>query len=448
MIEKMKTILHFQRILVILAFAGLTANAQNVVNPPATVNTNDSLTITTVLQTVIQSHPSIKQAEEALTMADIKIALSKAANLPEVSADANYTHIGPVPEITFGGATFQMAPSENYNAALNYHQTIYDFGKTSKSTDLEKENKNLATQNIGLLKQKLALFASSTFYNLLYLQEAILIKEEQLSTLKEHLTFIEKKKVTGSATQYELLVTKVKISNTENQKLDLQTYQKVQSTILNSLMGTPASPMIKVKRDVALSMPPLVQDSLVAYAYTHRTEVVMAKEKETIAQLQYSVTKSQNNASLSVLASAGMKDGYFPDLTAPKLNYAAGLALHIPLLDGSRQKNNLLQIKSVITNAQYETDIAKRNVTNEVVENDANCLSAKQKISQYELQLAQAQEAYNLAKVSFNVGAITNLDLLDAETSVSESKLYLLKSQIDYIVNICKLKVALGDNLY
>ncbi len=74
--------------------------------------------------------------------------------------------------------------------------------------------------------------------------------------------------------------------------------------------------------------------------------------------------------------------------------------------------------------------------------------AAAKKINQYNLQLAQALEAYSLATISFNAGTITNLDLLDSNTAVSESRLLLLKARIDYTASIYKLKAALGERLY
>lgn len=57
-------------------------------------------------------------------------------------------------------------------------------------------------------------------------------------------------------------------------------------------------------------------------------------------------------------------------------------------------------------------------------------------------------KAYSLAETSFLAGVITNLDLLDSNTAVSESKLMLLQSRIDYAASIYKLKAALGERLY
>ena len=60
------------------------------------------------------------------------------------------------------------------------------------------------------------------------------MNRQRLKTLQEHLDFIEKKLITGSATQYEILSTKVKISSVESMGIDLQTNLKNQITELEA----------------------------------------------------------------------------------------------------------------------------------------------------------------------------------------------------------------------
>jgi len=90
----------------------------------------------------------------------------------------------------------------------------------------------------------------------------------------------------------------------------------------------------------------------------------------------------------------------------------------------------------------------RRSITNEIVESRANAEAALKKVKQSELQLQQALQAYNLAEVSYKAGTVTNLDLLDSYTAVSESKLVLFKTRIDYTVNLQRLKIAIGERIY
>ncbi len=213
-------------------------------------------------------------------------------------------------------------------------------------------------------------------------------------------------------------------------------------------MGLPVASSPTVKQELALALPDLSQDSLLNYAYSHRLEMDLSKEKEAITGLQYNLVKSQNNPVLSLFASGGGKNGYVPDLNVVKLNYVAGVGIKIPLFDGYKMKYNLAQNKSAVNNATYDTEITRRSITNEVVESKANRLAAMQKIKQNELQVAQAEEAFSLAKINYGTGAITNLDLLDAENIVSESRLMLLKSRVDYITSVFRLNISLGNKMY
>jgi outer membrane protein TolC len=67
-----------------------------------------------------------------------------------------------------------------------------------------------------------------------------------------------------------------------------------------------------------------------------------------------------------------------------------------------------------------------------------------QKIKQSNLQVSQSEEALELARVSYSSGVITNLDLLDAETTAAQSRVDLLKARIDYAVSLVRLNISIG----
>ena len=308
--------------------------------------------------------------------------------------------------------------------------------------------RSLLSLQLDQLKQRLALTVVNACYTLAYLQEAIIIKDKQISTLHEHLDFVNKKKETGSATQYEVLTTKVKISATENQKLDLEAAITIQQGALNTLMGQPEKTVIHVRSEMASSLLPVQSDSLLSYAFNHRDEIKISSEKTNIAELRYKAIKTQLKPSLNAYASVGGKNGYVPDINKYTPNFSAGIGFKVPIIDAYRNRSNLLLAKSAITSNTLDTEVTKRAIINDVVENDANRVAALKKIDQYALQLSQAQEALGLAETSYQNGTLTNLDLIDATMSVAESRLQLLKSKIDYSVSLYRLKMALGDRLY
>ena len=167
-----------------------------------------------------------------------------------------------------------------------------------------------------------------------------------------------------------------------------------------------------------------------------------------VPQARNEEDEMSSEAMLSLQASAGAKNGYIPDLNKLTPNYVLGLGLRIPIFDGMKNKYSVSQAQSAITSLMYESDFTRRNISNELYEAEAYMSAAEKKVSQFILQLSQAEKANSLAETSFKSGVITNLDLLDANTSVSESRLMLLKSRIDYAASIYKLKAALGERIY
>jgi outer membrane protein len=408
----------------------------------------DSLSLKSIIDEIVVTHPTVKSAEEALANADARIGLAKTGHNPMVDINANFANIGPVIKLTIPDmGTFQLYPNNNYSASVNYRQVLFDFGRTRQNLQVEEESKLIGEQALENVKQKMSLAAVNNFYSIAYLQEAVRIKDEQINTLGEHLRYVETMKSTGAATDYQILSTKVKLSTAESQRADLTSALEIQQSYLGSLLGKDDLKPV-VKKELKVISPFSESDSLLSFAIQNRDELRINKEKESLAGLNYELIRSLNRPSVSFVASGGAKNGYIPDLGELKPNYSLGLGLSVPLFDGMKTKYNLMQAESAIRTATLQTEITKRNITTEVKEAVAYLKLAGQKVAQFSLQLEQANRAYALAETSFRTGTITNLELLDANTAVSESKLMLLKARIDYSASIYRLKAALGEKLY
>jgi outer membrane protein len=409
----------------------------------------DSLALRDIIKQVITTHPTVKVAEEAINNADSRIGLARTGYNPEVDLTGSYSNIGPVTKLSIPDmGTFQLFPENNYSAAVSVRQVFYDWGRTRQNIKYENQTKAIGEQTLEQVKQKLSFVAVNYFYTLLFLQSAIKIKEEQLVALNEHLTQVIKMMETGSATEYQVLATKVRISGVESQRVDLIAALTAQQASMNSLIGADQSVNPIVRTELTSEPPVLPSDSLLSYALHNRDEVILNQERTSLAELRYGMVKLVNKPNLNLIASGGAKNGYVPNLGEIKANYVVGVGIRVPIFDGMKNKYNLEQARSVVTSLSYESEYTRRNVSNELIDAEVYMLASEKKVSQYNLQLEQALKAYSLAETSYRAGVITNLDLLDSNTSVSESRLLLLKAKIDYSASIYKLKAALGERLY
>jgi outer membrane protein len=223
---------------------------------------------------------------------------------------------------------------------------------------------------------------------------------------------------------------------------------QIQLSQLNSFLGKSQDTKLKVKKELYGAEILASNDSLFSYAFDHRNEIKVARQKTELANSRLGIVNAQNNPSLNFIGSAGFKNGYIPDLAKFTPNFVAGVSFKVPLFDANRSKYTKIQAQSEIKGNVQETDLTRRTIVNEVVESKANAETALKKVNLSELQLEQAEQAHALAETSFKAGVITNVELMYSYTAVTDSKLALLKTKIDYSVSLLKLKIALGEQIY
>jgi outer membrane protein TolC len=259
---------------------------------------------------------------------------------------------------------------------------------------------------------------------------------------------VVKKKETGSATDYEVLSTQVRISTIENGKTDLETSLTAQLSLLNSYLGNPQDSHLRLQTHFIQPQVIASLDELFLTAYENRYDLKIAEEKSNMSKSKLALVKTQNLPSLNLFAGGGWRNGYIPDLNKFTPNYQIGVGLKIPLFDQGKTKYGKIVTNKEIDADNEEIELTRRNIINDIVGAKTATEAAQQKIIRSELQLQQAQQAYRLAEISYQTGSITNLDLLDTYTALSDTQLSLYKAKIDYTVNYLKLKIALGEKIF
>ncbi len=227
----------------------VTAQVYPQSNPGTNIENTDSLEVNDIVARVLKTYPSIKKAEEAINEAQENIDLTRTAYRPNINADASYSRIGPVPVFDIPNlGEFKLYPENNFDAHVAINENIYDFGKTASHTAFAEANKKMTETSLNLVRQTLALNTINVYYSLVYLQNAIAIRQEQLKNLNELVNFTKKKLNTGSSTNYELLNTRVRLSATESQITDLKSMKNSQLSVLSSLLDS-ALTVLSVKAE-------------------------------------------------------------------------------------------------------------------------------------------------------------------------------------------------------
>jgi len=430
--------------LVPLLFAITVPVAQSLAQSAA----GDSLTREDAIRLALQNSPVIRQAQENAEAARARIGSSRSYRSPEFSISGTYARLDPVSSITEGGSSLELYPHNNYDFHLDLRWMIYDFNKTAKSIKLAESGYKEAGDNIDRIRYNVAYQMMSMFDAILILHQTISVIDEQIDALEQHLDVTIRKIQAGTATDYDSLTTRVRIAVAQNRRIDALDALSTQEILFRQSAGLGADKPINLSGAFApvATLPDV--DSALTVAGNNRSELLLARDAENAAIARMQLESLGDKPFLALDAMAGLKNGYFPNLNDPKANSVVGLSLQIPIFNGHRTRFNEKEAEANLNSARAHTADIERQIESEVRQAIEGVKSSSEKLKSSDIQIQQAEMAVQMAKSRYEAGVATNLDLIDAETSLSETRLIRLRAQYNYTTSLNALDRSTGKKIW
>lgn len=406
------------------------------------------LTLDDVISLTVKNHPLIQQKEDELRAASFRVDQQKSFYMPIVKADASYTRIGPIPSFNFGGQSLDLAPADNYNVTLLVHQTLYDFGKRNAQVQYAESFLNSIKDRQDLIKNDLSNQAVRVFYAIIFLENSIAVKDSQFAALQEHLNVTNLKIKNGTATDYDALSTKTKMAEIENEKSSLLNEKSRQEYYLKELIGYDRNKNILITGQFDLPDYNVDPDSLITTAFNQRFELKIAYDAINTGNMQKEMVKQSDKPVLNADLGYGFKNGYEPNINVLRGNWFASVSVDVPIFNGNLTDNRVNEANANIDAADKNVAQLKNSISTEVYQSLSNLKSSIEKIKISSQQIDYAQKSLERAKIQYDKGAGTNLEVLDAETTLTQAKLLKIQATYKAVINYYDLKKAVGDIIF
>lgn len=411
--------------------------------------TSGKLDLNRVIRLVIDNHPAIKQAQQYVAASGELVAQKQSAYLPELEAHGSYSRIGPVPSIEIPDrGKIDFYPRNNYDFHLALRQTILDFGRRPAKIELARSLEDSARDNVDLKKSSLVYRAIGNFYLILLLERNMEVLDEELDALNLHLTATEKRVKAGTATDFDVLTTRVRMSEAENMRIDVANELEKQRAAMRELIGFSQNDPVDVVGDFTVSEININQDSLIESALQQLPEARLSRQAEATADIQYRLDGRGDRPTLDMIFDFGFKNGYVPDLNKLEANWVAGLQVDVPVFNGFLTRHKKAASYANLIAARENTSGVRRQIASNVRQAIAEFEAAKDKVKTSQVQVEYAESAVSIARSRYEIGVITNLDLLDAQTSLAYAKLSHLKSLYGLVRGRYELYRAVGYKIW
>ena len=404
------------------AFAG-TAQAQSLATLYEAAKSHDA----TFKSARSQYEATLARAEQAKAL--LRPSAGLGANLSETDLD------NPMGNREFGTRSVTVSASQPLYRPAN-----------QASVDQGFKQVGLAQAQLKVAEQELIVRLSQAYFDVLTAQESLNFVKAQKSAVSEQLAAAKRNFEVGTATITDTREAQARFDLVTAQEIAADNELRIKKLALDDTVGSrevAPKPLLS-----AVNMDSLQSGSIeswVAQSAQDNGNLAQARIALEVAQLEITKAKAALRPTLDLTGSYGMTRYRNGAPSQFNTNAATiGLAFNYPLYTGQASQNRIKETVALQDKAQSDLEAAQRNVAQAT---RAAFLGVQSGLSQVKaLQAAEAssQSALDANKLGYQVGVRINIDVLNSQSQLFQTKRDLAKARHDVLVGQLRLKQVSG----
>jgi len=402
------------------------------------------LTLEECLRVALENNTKISIARQELLKARHDKSEAFGVALPDMELSADYTQELRNPEVEFFGESFKLKPDEMYSMNARLNQYLYS-GSVIPAYRAANHMLTKAGLKVAAQINNIIADVRIKFYEALYARELVKVNRESVKQLKSHLADSKKREEAGLNTPYDTLRFETRLAEAE--PLLIQARNRLAKSVVELLDVMGLDPLTEIVLDGKLSYIPAVYDLQDAISKARENRPELKASTEFVMAMRETARAARSELYPSLKAFANYNLANSPGLgeeTAWTDDLSVGLKLEFNLFDGAERSSRVKKriIESNI--ASLESESLSRQVMIEVKTSFDELARADEFVQSQSKSVSYAQESYRIAKVSHGAGALTQLELLDAQLALTRAKINFSRSLYEYSVARTRLERAMG----
>ena len=386
----------------------------------------------------------------AKALFDSNVALAdqaKASLLPTIGFSSTISRTDFNPQ-------YGIAGGERYFGTRSYGvtatQPLYRPGNLATYNQGQKQLL-IADAALQAAEQDLIVRLSQAYFDVLASKDSLILVRAQKTAVGEQLASAKRNFEVGTSTITDTNEAQARFDLSRAQEIAAENDLRVKQLALNTLVGRSDVQPFGVRAGTAL---PILKDAdmnqwVDASQQTHPS-VRSAQMALDVAVLENDKSRAGHKPTLDGFISGTNTTNFNGTTTVVNTDSRvfvgqAGLTLTIPLFAGFATENRLKQTLSLEEKARVDLENARRTVAQATRTAYLGVVSGLSSVSAYEAAEKSSQSALDSNKLGYQVGVRINIDVLNAQSQLYQTKRDLAAARYNVLLGQLKLRQANGS---
>ena len=389
------------------------------------------------VQMALENNRTIKQALTDVDAAHASLAQANRSMGPTLTWQTSANRVGGEAyegtgvKYNYGNTGTIALPV--YNAALNAQRRAARYGLNAADFALEQT------------KQSIRLTATMDYFNILQARNLVKVREETVATLTTHLADVNAQFRVGTVARADVLASEVELANAQQNLTTAKNTYEVAVATLNNVIGVPTDTMLTINDELRYTRYDLSLDDCTDYGLIYRADGAAAVY--AVKQAQAGVRTAQAGYHPTVNAAATRSiagERPFKDDHKSSNTWAVGVSASWNIFDSGVTAAQVTAAKAKLRKAEESLAETDEKIRLDVRTAYLNLRAAEQNIKTTEKAVKQAEEDYNIARVRYNAGVGTNLEVMRASDNLTTARMNYSTALYSYNTGKASLDNAMG----
>ncbi len=437
----------------LLCFVAKPTLDAGTIEPPQTMTLQDCLDL------ALKQNPSILKAQQEIRRTKGVIVETRAAGVPQITASGSGQMIDKAAIDAFkftttNGTSATSAVFGNqqqpWSAQVQASQLLYQGGRVHSGVRAAELSNQIAGLDFQRIVADTILDVRKDFYQILLNQALVEVRQQSVTLLEQQLLDAQSRFDAGTVPRFNVLRAEVELANAKPPLIRAQNDLRLSKEDLVKLLAIDSKQTndftpINFEGQLVYEHRAWELSDALQRAINQRPELQAAERQIGVAKANIKVAASGYQPEASIFGNYGWHDYTFgdsPDNT--REGWAAGASVSWALFDGMLTRGKVSEARAVMEEANLDYADTRRQVELEVRQAYSDYLQTLELIEAQKKTVEEAEESLRLAEARFRAGTGTQLDVLSAQTALSDARSNEVQALHDYNVAIATLERVTG----